>query len=253
MLCENDSSPVLRVRQAHKARCRVQLVLDVQVERSERMSTLTDFLSRHSPEIAAWDFDGVIADSEPVQRDTYLVMLRARGIEPDANFFGPCIGKTEGEIWAHLRDRYALTEQPEMLRDERIPLFLSMALQRLTPSPLASRLLPALRERGIRQVIVSSGNTEVLDRLLRAWRIEDYFDGVLGWSPNITSTKRERLVTAVGRARGLVLEDDLGYLAFARSIGASTIGVRHSLNQLPTAVADLVIQIDDPILLTTSV
>jgi beta-phosphoglucomutase-like phosphatase (HAD superfamily) len=242
MLHEDDSTSVFWMRQAHKARCRVQLVPDVQVERPERVNALTAFLSRLSPEVAVWDFDGVIADTEPVQRDAYLVMLRDRGIEPDSDFFGRCIGKTEGEIWTHLCDRHALTGRPDILREERS-----------APSPLTSGLLPALREHGIPQVIVSSGNTDVLYCLLRAWQIEGYFDDVLGWSPDTTSTKRERLVSAVAGGRGLVLEDDLGYLAFARSIGASTIGVRHSLNQLADTAADLVVRIDDPTLFTESV
>jgi phosphoglycolate phosphatase-like HAD superfamily hydrolase len=217
------------------------------------VSALTDFLSQCSPEIAVWDFDGVIADTEPVQREAYLVMLRDRGVEPASDFFGQCIGKTEREIWRHLCDRYALTESPDVLRDERIMLFLSMALRRLTPSPLAAGLLPVLRARGIRQVIVSSGNIEVLGCLLQEWKIRDYFDDVLGWSLNTISTKRERFVTTLASGRGLVLEDNLEYLAFARSIGAATIGVRHSLNQLPSTGADLVVRIDDPTLFTTSV
>lgn len=52
-------------------------------------------------DVAVWDFDGVIGDTEPVQAQAYREMLSERGIAVEGNFFDDLTGRSEHEILGH--------------------------------------------------------------------------------------------------------------------------------------------------------
>lgn len=201
-------------------------------------------LTDGSFELAVWDFDGVIADTEPIHRSTYLEMLARRDIKLPADFFNKLIGRNESEIWSALRQSYRIEEPVDVLRVERNELLLSKLSQMFSPNWFVVPLLNLFAGTKAKQIIVSSGSYELISLLLRRFSIDKYFDTIYathyGRSPEMS--KDERLRRALGEsASSILIEDDPRYLATARERGATTIGVVHKLNNLPSEGVDFLI------------
>jgi beta-phosphoglucomutase-like phosphatase (HAD superfamily) len=196
-------------------------------------------------EAALWDFDGVITDSEPVQRESYLRMLRARGIEPDPGFFHAFAGRNEEQIWDRLCAEHSIGESIESLRTERFGVYRDIASRRLTPSWISRALLPALSRSGARQIIISAGNTILIEALLDGWNLRPFFSEIraCGGEPNAVAKKQVLKAVLAASGRALVIEDHAGYLQLARELGATTVGVRHSLNHLRPDSVDFLLDI----------
>ncbi|MDQ6942664.1 MAG: HAD family phosphatase [Candidatus Eremiobacteraeota bacterium] len=185
--------------------------------------------------LVIWDFDGVIADSEPLHRETYRAMLVERGCHPPENFFGGLIGRNEGEIWERLISTYGLTEKAGALRAQRIARFQRGAENALKPIWFVHRLLAVFARKRVSQVIVSSGNVEVLQGFLTKWNLSVYFAHVYGWLPaRPLSAEKPNVLRSLLRNDEpcLVFEDDPAYLRLAQSFGAKTVGIQHDLNRL---------------------
>ena len=207
-------------------------------------SALSSFLDEHDDlDCVLWDFDGVVVDSEPVQAQTYREILTALGHIPAADFFDDLTGRTEAEIWAVLINAFGLQEGAKELREER----LALVTERLVHSPpnwFLTPLLEGLERRGVVSRIVSSGNESVISRYLGEWNLSERFRDVSAAAADGSiEAKQDRIDNALaGTALAMVIEDSSRYLAFARSRGAVTLAVRHSLNQGVALVADALVE-----------
>ena len=203
---------------------------------------LRDFLDDHRDlRRAVWDFDGVIVDSEPVHATTYRDILGRLGHEPPQDFFEGLAGRSEGEIWDALIERFGLELSAEELQEERGPLA-SERLRRTAPNWFVLPLLDELDRRGIASRIVSSGNGAVVRDYLRAQGLEARFSDVSVVDGIAPPTKPGRLTAAVGDGEGVLLIEDTGrYVDIARELGALTIGVRHSVNSAADLAVDAVV------------
>jgi beta-phosphoglucomutase-like phosphatase (HAD superfamily) len=220
-----------------------------ELQLTDVLASVEAFADRNDIGVALWDFDGVIADSEPLHRETYRRMLVDLGYHPPDDFFAGLIGRNEGEIWRCLASTYGFKADAAVLRNQRMARFRNEAGTWLKPTWFVTPLLHLFRHRGIRQAIVSSGNIELLHELLRSWKIDEYFVRIYGWSPNgRTSVDKSRVLADLLREneRCLVIEDDAAYLRMARSFGARTIGIRHGLNQLKPSDADVLLSVGQP-------
>jgi beta-phosphoglucomutase-like phosphatase (HAD superfamily) len=208
------------------------------------VEALREYLTLTGPfEVAVWDFDGVVGDTEPVQARVYREMLSERGIAVDDGFFRGLAGRSEYEIWGRLKERYGVEDELRDLREERIGRVAPLLAEIVRPNWFVRPGAAALHEAGARLLIVSSGNKEVVDLYLAAWGLRDLFDeisattGAAGDLP-----KRERLRQAIASAKGaLVVEDSIEYLRLAAELGAVTLGVKHTLNGEVAEVANAVL------------
>jgi beta-phosphoglucomutase-like phosphatase (HAD superfamily) len=197
------------------------------------VNDLQAFLEATGPfDVAVWDFDGVIADTEPTQSQAYKDMLAERGIDVEIDFFQDLTGRSEPEIWTALQDRYGIEGEVTALRSERITRVAPLLAENVTPNWFVRPGIVALREMDARSVIVSSGNEEVVNDYLERWGLRVMFDGISAVSGSSSDRpKRERLSDALaGAGRALVVEDSAEYLRLASELGAVTLGVRHTLN-----------------------
>jgi beta-phosphoglucomutase-like phosphatase (HAD superfamily) len=197
------------------------------------VDSLRAFLGATGPfDVAVWDFDGVIGDTEPAQAQVYRDMLSERGVLVEDDFFRDLAGRSEPEIWAALQDRYGIGGEVAGLRRERIARIAPLLAESVTPNWFVRPAILALREMNTRSIIISSGNEEVVDRYLERWGLRALFDGVSAISGDSDDRpKRERLRDALaGAGRTLVIEDSADYLRLASELGAVTLGVKHTLN-----------------------
>ncbi len=185
-----------------------------------------------------WDFDGVLADTEPLHATSYRRMLENRGLTVEPDFFHELVGSTELQIWDRLAElNPGLGEgRRELLVEERRSLFLEAALAQLSPSWIVVSLLPALGEVVRSQTVVSNGDPDVIATLLDTWGLSD----ALTVARRAEGEDKRSLVLQHCALPALVIEDSGDYLRLARSLGAATVGVVHQYNRGRGIEADLV-------------
>lgn len=175
-----------------------------------------------------WDFDGVIADSEPVQAESYRRLLRNMGNSVEPGFFVPYIGHPEPTIWEMMRaDGFRLAGDPDDLRDERHDIFVELARARLKPSWLVRDLAATAEDLKARQVIVSNGNPEAIRAFLGHWDLT----GILDLLPvHLAGGKAAVLRSLWAGGPTVTIEDNVHFTQAAREAGSWTVFVHHSMN-----------------------
>lgn len=188
-----------------------------------------------------WDFDGVVADTEPLHDQTYQELARRRSHPLEPGYFDRLLGRTEQSIWVTLIDLGfpADLHDVDALMRERQEVYLRLALETLDPTWVATTLVPHFAARGAEQFIVSNGDPDSQLRLLEKWRLSD----------SLTINRRapgEDKATTLLRLcvpPVVVLEDNGGYLETARKAGAMTVAVRNGYNASQDLDADLVLSL----------
>ncbi len=188
----------------------------------------------HHVETVLWDFDGVIADTEPCQARAYEIVLARHGITPPRGWFEAFVGTTERTIWSEIVRQIGHSVQLsdlDALVHERAAVYLAEATE-LTPSWFLDPLLA----RDVAHHIVSAGNHEAITALLDRWGLTSRFLTIRASDSPTTPTgqaKAERLhatLIELASSTCAVIEDGRPYLELARKMGAVTVGVQHALN-----------------------
>jgi phosphoglycolate phosphatase-like HAD superfamily hydrolase len=213
------------------------------MQRLTSADDLQGFIRRRGPfGLCLWDFDGVVADTEPRQAAAYRRVLAARGIEPPADFFHALIGLTEPEIWDRLQANHDVRDRRLDLINERFEILRDLLIRDAPPNWFVRPALETLAAMGARSVIVSSGDPRVIAPYLASWGLGGAFETVSAHGPG-TSPKSERIVGLLQGAEGatLMFEDVAAYLSLATIHGAVTIGVIHEFNASAELPADAVV------------
>jgi beta-phosphoglucomutase-like phosphatase (HAD superfamily) len=184
-----------------------------------------------------WDFDGVVGHTEPLHEASYRDLAERRGYRFGPDFFGDLVGHTEQWIWERVISEGfpAAEEDIAALHRERGEVVAVSALEGLSPSWLAARLMPALAEVAAEQVVVSNGDPDLIAALLGKWGLDPF---VLV-ARRDSGRDKEALFRALCVPPCVVLEDSDAYLALGKELGAFTVGVRHSHNPRAALDADL--------------
>ncbi len=188
-----------------------------------------------------WDFDGVLADTEPLHATSYRRMLKDRGLTVAPDFFHELVGSTELQIWGRLAElNPGLGDGTrEMLVEERRSLFLEAALAELSPSWIVVALLPSLSGVAASQTVVSNGDPDVIATLLDTWGLSDS----LRVARRAEGEDKRSVVVAHCSSPSLVIEDSAQFLGLARSLGAATVGVVHEYNRGRGIEADILCEL----------
>jgi beta-phosphoglucomutase-like phosphatase (HAD superfamily) len=191
--------------------------------------------------VVVWDFDGVLADTEPLHAETYRTMLEDRGFPVRPDFFEKLVGHTELWIWDRLAElNPGLGESTkELLVEERRVRFLEAALAALSPSWIAAALIPSFAAEGRTQTVVSNGDADVIGTLLGTWGLADR----VAVARRSEGEDKRGLLRAHCGSPVLVLEDSAEFLGIARSLGAATVGVVHEYNRGRGIAADLLCEL----------
>ena len=135
-----------------------------------------------------WDWNGTLADDAYASLLVVNDILAKRDMPPiTMEQYYQYIDTPISRFYEHLFDLNVVT-MDEITRE----------FQEFYPRHFHSlhqgvpELLEALRQRNVRQVILSSGYQETLERDLRKFHIEGYFDAVLGSSDTLATGKVQR-------------------------------------------------------------
>lgn len=186
--------------------------------------------------LVIWDFDGVVADTEPLHEKTYALLAARRNHALPSGFFAELVGHTEEWIWRRLITNGfpAMFDQEPDLRSERATEFAALAEIGLKPSWLSSSFMPQFEAAGFTQVIVSNGDPELIDSLMSRWRLRTFAEVARRGA----GEDKGSVFLSHCRAGAIVFEDSDEYLDLGRAQGAVTVAVQHSHNTHARLVAN---------------
>jgi beta-phosphoglucomutase len=206
---------------------------------------------------AIFDFDGVIANSEPLHFRSMQEALRTEGIEiTEAEYYSLYLAHDDRGALRRALEHHGRPAGPgfiETLTGRKMERFL-VVLRDVAFFPGAASLVRALAER-MPVAIASGARREEIDAILTAGGLRDAFTAVVGVD-DVTRTKPhpEPYLTAMGRltreapgllpAQCLAFEDSVPGILSARSAGMKVVAVANSypaekLNMAHRVVATL--------------
>jgi beta-phosphoglucomutase-like phosphatase (HAD superfamily) len=211
------------------------------IERARRLLDESDLLMM--------DFDGVMADMEPLHARSYAFVLRGLGVQFVETDFLRYVGRPEEEIWSMLSEDFHIKLSRHENAENRIhELWRLVVAEEMRPSWFVKPLLSyAAGMPRLTTTVVSSQRTDIIQGLLSLWSLDQYHLGIA--TADDRGRSKEELIqllpqeAEVALQRCLLIEDSRHFLALARQLGIKTIGVRHSLNDIQPAECDLLLDI----------
>jgi phosphoglycolate phosphatase-like HAD superfamily hydrolase len=201
-----------------------------------RMAVLTggDLLERALADstTVAWDFDGVVASTEPFHARSYEQLLMQMGIADFALDFDRFVGSPESKIWDAIAVETGLRIDPVEARTERLRLYLSAVEGVLEPYRFVRPLMTHIvEELGGRNIIISSQERDIIARLLERWSLTGLIDDVRsGADPAVVS--KEELVRAFSEEQpgGVIIEDSVAVAELCDRLGLAVVIVEQPYN-----------------------
>jgi HAD superfamily hydrolase (TIGR01509 family) len=197
---------------------------------------------------ALFDFDGVIADTEPCQAKSYTALLADHGIDFTVEDFERYVGTSELAIYEELERTYGIELDVDQVRPKRAKYLIDAILTTgLQPYPYVYRVLARLEELGSPAFVVSSNAASTIRPLLDHWALEKRFERILTVFDFDKPVSKPELVNAAPLLVGydpqqlILFEDSPVAIAAGRKLKMRTVGVINSLNPEPPMDADLVI------------
>lgn len=211
------------------------------------MNTIDEIYTaiRHSRGVVVLDFDGVVADTEPLHEDAYVTLLEGKyGIDRSSFDFSQYVGNSEEQIYCKVERNYGI--RMDHTRDKRERLAHVMELVRgtsLGPSSIVTFLIG----KGVRPLyILSSQDASFIDHLLMHWGIRnecEILEYRNKYSNKLNAIRHLNELTNSLPKRIFHFEDSPAAIEVSRAIGCRTVYVRNSLNREKKAEADWTIDI----------
>ncbi|HEX6518654.1 MAG TPA: HAD-IA family hydrolase [Streptosporangiaceae bacterium] len=180
-----------------------------------------------------FDFDGVIAETEPLQLRAYNAVLEQRGCpEMTEEQFSGYVGLSTAVIVTKLKQSLKLSDTPEQLVAEKTSRYQEIVTSsQLSPRPGLVPLLEELRSNNWKLAVASSSSYDVLRLLLTKLGIGPYFSRLFSVesvahgkpSPDVYKFSIAELKVATNRA--VAIEDSPAGLESAKQAGIACVAV----------------------------
>lgn len=204
----------------------------------------------HDARLLAFDFDGVLADTELFQMLAFkstAEQLSPKNIELDVlELTREMISRPESVILSILKERHEIPHSLEELLDIRARAYTDLALEELTPNPSAVAILQHAQHDGKQCLVLSNGRSNVLQPLAKAWGIFDYFDewqtvDLRHIADKVEWLKDRAASTSLSHKQIALLEDSGSTILRADQEGFGTAYFKHDLNTLVVTSSNLVL------------
>lgn len=184
-----------------------------------------------------FDFDGLLADSEPLQKAAWRSYLARHGYTLEPALIERMFGLRLTESAALVRDELALPASVEAVMAERDALFLASLPGTLQPMPGAAEAVAAVRRLGLRSALATSGHRRYIELALHELALDQAFDAIVTGdmvvqgkpAPDIFLRAAELLGVEPGAC--VVVEDAPHGIAAARAAGMFTVAVPNELTR----------------------
>lgn len=174
---------------------------------------------------AIFDADGTLLDSLALWDNAGARYLAARGIRPEKNLNEILSPLTLEEGSAYLKERYALPEPPEEIKQSFLRTVADFYRNEVCLLPGAEAVLRALQRERIPMAVATAGDKTLLEAALARLGLLDLFCAILTCSDLHTSKREPTVYLAAASLLGtlpsetLVFEDDPVALQTAASAG----------------------------------
>jgi HAD superfamily hydrolase (TIGR01549 family) len=149
------------------------------------------------PKALAFDFDGTLADSVDYMANTWLKLARSMGVEPKADV-KELVGMTGNEIARILSggDEGLLGKIAERRREAFDTQLYIRNVELFSDSV---RVLGELRRRGYSMALASSTTTERITAMASAFKVDVFFDVIVGGDEVPSKPAPDLIVEAAGK------------------------------------------------------
>lgn len=194
-----------------------------------------------------FDFDGLLADSEPLQKAAWRAYLAHHGYALDDALVDRMFGLRLLESAMLVQQTLALPFPVEQIMTERDAIFLDSLPGVLQPMPHAREAVAAVRARGLRMALATSGHARYIALALGELGLHAAFDAVVTGdtvargkpAPDIFLRAAELIDVEPGCC--VVVEDAPHGIAAAKAAGMLAVAVPNDLTRaLDFGAADLV-------------
>jgi HAD superfamily hydrolase (TIGR01509 family) len=198
-------------------------------------------------EAVLFDFDGLIANSEPLQKAAWRTYLADHGYALSDTLVDRMFGLRLLESAALVRETLALPFPVEQIMAERDAIFLDSLRGVLQPMPHAHETVAAVRARGLRTALATSGHRRYIALALAELDLQTAFDAVVTGdtvprgkpAPDIFLRAAELI--GVLPEHCVVVEDAPHGVAAAKAAGMMAVAVPNELTgDLDFSAADLI-------------
>jgi beta-phosphoglucomutase-like phosphatase (HAD superfamily) len=195
--------------------------------------------------VLVFDFDGTIANTEPLQWKAYNACLGEYGITLTRGDMDRYMGYCESEIYAMMKADFGIGFDDNVFFAKRFREF--MALVEQTGLRPFGYFMKIIREyEGKRIFILSAQKREVIDKLLDIWNISDVFEKIISVSDGRLSKELVLGDTSAyfGAAPSdiMIFEDSPRVLSLARKEGIHSVGIEHDYNAGRISDSSFIIQ-----------
>lgn len=204
-----------------------------------------DFLSEVG--LMLFDFDGTIANTEPLHWQAYRIGLKELGVVLNDNHINKYIGNAETEIYRMIKNDFSVDFDENEFFAKRILIFLGLVEEsNLQPYPVVSEIIRSYGH--VEKYILSSQNINVIHALLARWQIEYAFSKII--SSPVTGRTKESIIRTFGEywkgdLRKVAYFEDLSKHALAgHQAGMRVIGVttEHSAGEFQNCDAIILLE-----------
>ncbi|HEU0021409.1 MAG TPA: HAD family phosphatase [Dehalococcoidia bacterium] len=197
-----------------------------------------------------FDMDGVLVDSEPIFLSAINRLITNEGVDPVSEEENEeyLLGTTVELTWERLREMRQLTAPTKTYIERYDKLVRQVLIEELTPQPGVKRILAECVHRRLPRAVASSSLRSWVHLKLRAIKLSDAFDVVLGGDDVRQGKPNPEIYRLAAQCLGLppqsciAIEDSPVGIAAAVGSGAYTIAVRtHFTRNLDISQAHLVL------------
>jgi HAD superfamily hydrolase (TIGR01509 family) len=124
-----------------------------------------------------FDMDGLMVDTEPIQSESFELVLKEHGVEPRRNKFGvvQTIGVTALDNWKILRLQYGLlnVDLDELVARKR-QIYSELLAGRIAPMPGLLDLIATLDQQRVKKAVASSSSLHHIGMVVESLGIESF-------------------------------------------------------------------------------
>ena len=198
-------------------------------------------LSPHNLQAVIFDIDGTIIDTEKIQSDSYLKVLKEHGVlETELNPHGTVHipGEETSATWHRLKTRHGIETDISELSQRKRQATMDALCMAMNPMPGFMQLITELRENNVKVGLASSAKRERVHQVVAGLGLEKLIDVTVS-ADDVEQTKpapEPYLIAAstlkIDPANCVVIEDaDVG-IESAKAAGMKTVAVPNKYTQL---------------------
>ncbi len=184
-----------------------------------------------------FDLDGLLADSEPLQKAAWRAYLAQHGRTLEPSLIKRTFGLRLRESASLVKQTLDLPFALEQIMEERDAIFLRSLPGRLQPMPYARESVAAVRHRGMRTALATSGHRRYVNIALRELDLHHAFDAVVTGDsveygkPAPDIFLRAAALLDVPHAQCVVVEDSPHGITAARRAGMIAVAIPNAMTQ----------------------